>query len=93
MHPTNPRQEKTMKLRQLLAIAALTLFSSAAFAYHCVSDMRKIDAALAKSPKLSEVQAEEVRKLRAEGETLHNKGKHTESVEALGKAMNILDIK
>jgi len=82
-----------MKLRQLLAIAALTLFSSAAFAYHCTSDMRKIDAALEKNPKLSEAQAEEVKKLRAEGETLHNKGKHKESVETLGKAMGILGIK
>jgi len=82
-----------MKLRQLIAIAALTLFSSAAVAYHCTSDMRKIDTALEKNPKLSEAQVAEVKKLRAEGEALHNKGKHTESVETLGKAMGILGIK
>ena len=30
--------------------------------------------------------------VRAEGETLHKAGKHTESVEVLGKAMKILKI-
>lgn len=82
-----------MKLRQLIAIAALILFSSTAFAYHCTTDMRKIDAALEKNPKLSEAQAAEVKKLRAEGEALHKEGKHKESIETLGKAMGILGIK
>lgn len=82
-----------MKLRQLIAIAALTLFSSAAFAYHCTSDMRKIDTALENNPKLSGAQAAEVKKLRAEGEVLHKEGRHKESVETLGKAMSILGIK
>ena len=55
--------------------------------------MRKIDAALEKNPKLSEAQAAEVKKLRAEGEVLHKEGKHKESIETLGKAMGILSIK
>ena len=55
--------------------------------------MRKIDTALENNPKLSEAQAAEVKKLRAEGEALHKEGKHRESVETLGKAMGILGIK
>jgi hypothetical protein len=35
----------------------------------------------------------EVKKLRAEGERLHKKGKHAESMAALGKAKGILGLK
>jgi hypothetical protein len=55
--------------------------------------MKKIDEALSKSPKLSEAQMKDVKKFRAEGETLHKAGKHQESVDTLAKAMKILDIK
>jgi hypothetical protein len=34
----------------------------------------------------------EVKKLRAEGETLHKAGKHQESVDTLAKAMKLLSI-
>jgi hypothetical protein len=34
----------------------------------------------------------EVKKLRADGETLHKAGKHQESVDTLGKAMKILGV-
>jgi len=54
--------------------------------------MKKIDEALAKNPKLSEAQLAEVKKQRAEGEALHKAGKHTESVEVLGKAMKTLGV-
>jgi hypothetical protein len=81
-----------MKLR-LTALAATTLFvAGTAFAFHCPADMAKIDAALAKNPQLSAADMTQVKQLRAEGETLHKAGKHTESVEALGKAMKILKI-
>ena len=79
------------KIRSLLAIAAL-LASSAASAFHCPADMKKIDDALAKNPTLSAEQMAEVKKLRAEGETLHQAGKHQESVDTLAKAMKILNI-
>jgi hypothetical protein len=82
-----------MKLRHLTAAAALVFFSSAAFAFHCPSDMKKIDEALAKSPKLSEAQMSDVKKYRAEGEALHKAGKHQESVDTLAKAMGILGVK
>lgn len=80
-----------MKTRSLLAAAAL-LASSAAFAFHCPADMKKIDDALAKNPTLSAEQMAEVKKLRADGESLHKAGKHQESIDTLAKAMKILNI-
>ena len=81
-----------MTLRTLVAVAALAA-SGSAFAFHCPADMAKIDAALAKNPKLTDVQMAEVKKYRAEGESLHKAGKHQESVDTLAKAMKILDVK
>lgn len=81
-----------MKLRSYVAATAL-LVSSAAFAFHCPADMKKIDDALAKSPKITAEQMAEVKKLRAEGEALHKAGKHQESVDTLAKAMTLLSIK
>jgi hypothetical protein len=81
-----------MKVR-LLAVAAAALFAaSTAFAFHCPQDMKKIDDALAKSPKLTAEQMAEVKKYRAEGEALHKAGKHQESIDTLAKAMKILNI-
>lgn len=82
-----------MKVRQFMGVAVLTLFSSVALAYHCTIDMRKIDAALEKNPKLSDAQLSEIKKMRLEGASLHDRGNHKESVEVLGKAMSVLGIK
>ncbi len=82
-----------MKLFHSIIIATLMVFSGAAFAYHCPVDMKKIDAALEMAPKLTSAQLTEVQKLRGTGETLHNEGKHKESVETLSKAMAILGVK
>jgi hypothetical protein len=79
--------------RSFALAAALAFASSAAFAFHCPSDMKKIDEALAKNPKLTPAQMTEVKQLRAEGETLHKAGKHQESIDTLAKAMKILDVK
>jgi hypothetical protein len=81
-----------MKIRQLALAVSLSVVSSFAFAFHCPADMKKIDDALAKSPKLSEAQMSEVKKYRAEGETLHKAGKHQESIDTLAKAQKILGI-
>jgi hypothetical protein len=81
-----------MKLRTTVAVALLAL-SGSAFAFHCPADMKKIDEAMAKNPKLTEAQMSEVKKYRAEGETLHKAGKHQESVDTLAKAMKILNVK
>jgi hypothetical protein len=84
-------QEMSMKFRSVLAAGAL-LASGAAFAFHCPADMKKIDEALANSPKLTAEQMAEVKKLRADGEALHKAGKHQESVDALATAMKRLNV-
>lgn len=78
--------------RSFLASAAL-LASTAALAFHCPADMKKIDAALAAGPKVSAEQLAEAKRLRAEGETLHKAGKHQQSVDTLAKSMAILGVK
>jgi len=80
-------------MKRYALLLALAFASSAAFAFHCPVDMKKIDAALAKNPRLSAAQLAEVKKYRAEGETLHKAGRHQESVDTLAKAMNILGVK
>lgn len=80
-----------MKASKLIVAASLALASSTAFAFHCPKDMKQIDAAMSKA-KLSDAQMAEVKKYRAEGETLHKAGKHQESVDTLAKAMKILGI-
>jgi hypothetical protein len=80
-------------MKRIALAAALFFSASAAFAFHCPADMKKIDAALAKNPKLSAAQLAEVKKQRAEGESLHKAGKHQESVDTLSKAMQTLGIK
>lgn len=80
-------------MKKFVLAAALAFASSAALAFHCPADMKKIDAALAKNPKLSAQQAADVKKARADGEALHKAGKHKESVETLAKAMAILGVK
>jgi uncharacterized protein len=80
-------------MNRKLALAAAMLFaSSTALAFHCPSDMKAIDDAMAKNPKLSEADAKAVKQYRTEGEALHKAGKHQESVDTLGKAMKILKI-
>jgi len=80
-------------MKRTVAAVAMMLFAGAALAFHCPKDMKAIDDALAKNPKLTEAQMKDVKKYRAEGETLHKAGKHQESVDTLAKAMKILDIK
>jgi hypothetical protein len=81
-----------MLLRTLVAAAALAA-AGTALAFHCPADMAKIDAALAKNPKLTAAQLAEVKKQRADGEALHKAGKHQEAVDTLAKAMKTLDVK
>ena len=81
-------------MKRLFALAAATLFASGtALAAHCPAEMKSIDAALAKNPKLTEAQMKDVKKHRAEGEALHKSGKHAESVAELAKAQKILGVK
>ena len=83
----------TMMIRKTALFVATLFAAGTAFAFHCPADMKKIDDAMAKSPNLTAAQTDEVKKYRAEGETLHKAGKHQESVDTLAKAMKILDVK
>jgi hypothetical protein len=78
-------------VKRLLLGAAFAFASASAFAFHCPKDMKAIDAALPNA-KLSAMQMQEVKKLRADGEAAHKAGRHAESVEHLGKARKILGI-
>ena len=81
-----------MKTSKLAVLAGALSFSAAVLAFQCPADMKKIDEALAKNPKLTAEQMSEVKKLRADGEQLHQAGKHQESVDTLAKAKKILGI-
>lgn len=81
-----------MKFRALLLGAGFALASGIAVAFHCPKDMAEIDAALAEGPDLTMTEMKEVKELRAEGERLHEAGKHQESVDTLARAKEILGI-
>lgn len=80
-----------MKIRVSIASIGL-LMAGNAFAFHCPQDMQKIDQALKAKPMLSAEQLTDVKRLRAEGESPHNQGRHQESVNVLARAMKILGI-
>jgi hypothetical protein len=91
--PSNTHRGGSTMIRKTTLFVATLFAAGTAFAFHCPADMKKIDDAMAKNPKLAAAQADEVKKYRAEGETLHKAGKHQESVDTLAKAMKILDVK
>jgi len=80
-------------MKRFVLMIALALASTGALAFHCPKDMKKIDAAMAKKPELSQSQIADVKKYRAEGEAQHKAGNHKESVDTLAKAMKILGVK
>ena len=82
-----------MKIRTIALFASTLFAAGTAFGFHCPQDMKKIDDALAKDPKLTTAQLDEVKKYRAEGEVLHKAGKHQEAIDTLEKAEKILGIK
>jgi hypothetical protein len=79
-------------MKKLALAVALAFASTVAFAGHCPKEMKSIDEALAKNPKLTEAQMKDVKKHRAEGEALHKAGKHGESLAELAKAQKTLGI-
>ena len=84
------KRETTMIIRTIATAAVLVLLSAPAFAFHCPSDMKKIDATLAKDPALN---SKVVKELRAAGEDLHKAGKHYAAYAALHKVMEIHGIR
>jgi hypothetical protein len=89
---THQRGEANLKIALTALLAAGLLAAAPAFAFSCPNEMKAIDAALAKNPKLSAPEMADVKKLRAEGEAFHKAGKHQESMDALAKAKKILKI-
>ena len=79
-------------MKRTALFVALAFAASTVLAATCPKLMKQIDDALP-SAKISAAQMEEVKKLRAEGETQHKAGKHAESEAALNKAKGILGIK
>lgn len=76
-----------------VALAAALGIAAPAFAMHCPADMKAIDEALAKNPQMSAAQMNEIKKLRADGETQHKAGQHQQSMDSLGKAKAMMGIK
>jgi len=80
-----------MKAKALLL--ALALAAAPALANNCPNEIKAIDAALPNAKQKTAAQMNEIKRLRAEGEKLHQEGKHAESMAALGKAKQMLGIK
>ncbi len=78
-------------MRRFALFLSTALFSTALWAMHCPADMAKIDALLQSNPPSDATVLAQVRKLRAEGETLHKAGNHSQSVKVLGKALKLLE--
>lgn len=85
-----------MKVQAWLLAGALA-FTPFAWAGNCPNLMNEVDAALESNPDLDaemtidEDSGKSVTELRAEGEKLHEEGNHAESVEALEKALALLN--
>jgi len=80
-------------MKKMFALGAGLLFAAGtAVASHCPSDVKAIDDALAKKPKLSEAQMKDVKAQRDAGEAAHKAGKHKEAEDSLHKAMATLGI-
>jgi hypothetical protein len=81
-----------MKLRITFLAAAFAIAVTApALANQCPSDIKKIDAAMA-SASLSQEQMGEVKRLRDEGQRLHEQGNHQQSMDTLAKAKQMLGV-
>ena len=73
--------------RMIIAVILVFGFATPALAGHCPKDIRKVSAALAEQDNAK------ASNLRDKGQSLHNAGKHRESLTALHQAMKMLGIK
>jgi hypothetical protein len=78
-------------MKKIICVAAMLVFATPAFAFHCPADMAEIDAALP-SASLTDEQMAQVKELRALGEKQHQAGDHAASIETLAKAKALLGI-
>ncbi|MCB1887677.1 MAG: hypothetical protein KDH20_08725 [Rhodocyclaceae bacterium] len=83
-----------MKRGVLLVAALAALVSSSAFADNCEASIKKIDAAMGGDldPALSGAQIEQVMKLRAEAQALHEAGKHDQALALLKQVRKTMGI-
>src|SRR4029078_467548 len=81
-----------MRKSSIALATALVFASGSAFAFHCPQDMKKIDDALAKNPKLDATKLAEVKKYRAKGQARPKAGRHQESLDTRGKPEKTLGI-
>ena len=83
-----------MKLRVTLLTTAFAMaVAVSALANQCPSDIKKIDAALAMANvNLSQEQMGEVKRLRDEGQRLHERGDHQQSMATLATAKQMLGV-
>jgi hypothetical protein len=79
-----------MKLPKAFALMTLTLLSSAALAQQCPDQIKKVDDAMAKNPKLPVELLAEARKHRSAAERLLREGKKNECMDAANKALLIV---
>ena len=81
-----------MKLRVTLLTTAFAIAVAVpALANQCPSDIKKIDAAMANA-NLSQEQMGEVKRLRDEGQRLHEQGDHQRSMATLATAKQMLGV-
>ena len=73
----------------LFAVAFVAVLAPPALAYQCDALIRLIDQKMPEQ-KLSKEQMVELRRLRDEGQRLHEQGRHEASMEALTKAEQML---
>jgi len=78
-------------MKKIICVAAMLVFATPAFAFHCPADMAEIDAALP-SASLTDEDMAQVKELRALGEKQHQAGDHAASIETLAKAKALLGI-
>lgn len=74
-----------------LCILGTALLSTPLLAMHCPADMAKIDQRLKSDPPNDPQVLTQVQTLRAQGEELHKAGDHSQSVQVLGKALELLE--
>jgi hypothetical protein len=78
-------------LKISVGMVALAL-AGQVLAHGCPGEMKAIDAKLATNPKVSEADMSKVKKLRADGESAHKAGNHSESMKLLAEAKKTLGI-
>ena len=81
-------------MKKMTTVLALTaLFGSAsAFAFGCPTDVKNIDAALAKNMSMGASQMANVKKLRDSGAAHHKAGEHQQAIDELAQAKKIMGI-